>query len=501
MGGRWRSKVSNAVAVIIAMAFTGLTACGAATTPDEGGSSESASTNSRLGALLGVLRTANRAAEAEAKPLRGAGRALLEEMERVAKQGDEAAVASSFKGLFGYGLPNDISPRTFVKALGQALGQGKAPGTAHATARAVVADHTVVAILENMDDLAAALKAQGGKDTGVYELLLAALWRTEKDLDSSASSLSSAERMLSRPTDSGLRELGAASGLDARALDRVASIVDDVADVRRAPYTQAGKMLRFIESNSHAALTFGADGATGPMVTLAKRMANDDVNAFATLLVQFAESAATLRNDSGFGAALLRKTKGFREMELRAERTQRALLRLLGEEQAAALALGDAPKELVGILGTSTVPVKRASDLLAALADEFEASYELVIDQLNYSRHANKHLSAAVKTVDDAKRVALSSEGQYLPKYHDDAARQALEKAAVLTGIRDPHGSGTDYFWHRAAEAVGAGEDGELTRWIRVEVTSGLQVHSHPRPFESLPARVKAAVKRVGLEP
>ncbi len=40
----------------------------------------------------------------------------------------------------------------------------------------------------------------------------------------------------------------------------------------------------------------------------------------------------------------------------------------------------------------------------------------------------------------------------------------------------DPHGSGTDYFWHRASEAVGAGEDSELTRWVRVEVTSGLEV-------------------------
>ncbi len=60
------------------------------------------------------------------------------------------------------------------------------------------------------------------------------------------------------------------------------------------------------------------------------------------------------------------------------------------------------------MLGTSATPLRRTSDVLKALADEFESSYELVVDQLRFSRHGNKHLSTSVKTVEDAKAIALS---------------------------------------------------------------------------------------------
>ncbi|MFO0679933.1 MAG: hypothetical protein U0169_25645 [Polyangiaceae bacterium] len=486
--------------VVVAALIATATGCGTAADVDSGSSSAAAGT-SKLASLLTTLRAANRAAEAEAKPLRGAGRALLDELATASKGADEVALATSLKSLFGHALPADVSARQWIEAMTVALGSGKAPKTAEETLRAVMADHTLVAILENVDDLASVLRSQGARDTGIYELMLAAMWRIDRDVDAAGTGASNgAERLLSRPADSRLRELGAASGLDAKALDRVANLVDDVADVRRAPYSQAGKMLRFVESNAVAGLTFESGVARGPMLAVAERAAGGDVKALATMLVQLAESAAVLRRESGFGAALLRKTKGFREMELRAERTHRALLRVFGEEKAAALALADTTGDLVGVLGTRASTLRTTKELLTLLADDFASSYELVLSELQHVRHGDKHLSPLVATVDDAKRVAKGSEGQYLPEFHDDAARAALEKTAILTGIRDPHG-GADYFWFRAAKAVGAGEDGELTRWIRVEVASGLAVHSHPRPYAQLPTRVKDVAVRLDLGP
>ncbi|GAB4284067.1 MAG: hypothetical protein Kow0092_38660 [Deferrisomatales bacterium] len=95
-----------------------------------------------------------------------------------------------------------------------------------------------------------------------------------------------------------------------------------------------------------------------------------------------------------------------------------------------------------------------------------------------WSPHGNKHLRA--RSVADAQAMSRHGDSQYLPGI-DNAAleREALFRGTVTRGVRSDPGS-TVHVYYKFDSVVGYSE-GQPTRWIRAEITSGGVYHGHPR--------------------
>lgn len=97
----------------------------------------------------------------------------------------------------------------------------------------------------------------------------------------------------------------------------------------------------------------------------------------------------------------------------------------------------------------------------------------IMIDSARPSEHGFKHTGA--RTLEEARRKSLQV-AQYLPSVnHITLERSVLHSRA---GEWFLHGNATLYKFERFADPIGY-DQGQETRWIRVEVSSGV-FHGHP---------------------
>jgi len=137
-------------------------------------------------------------------------------------------------------------------------------------------------------------------------------------------------------------------------------------------------------------------------------------------------------------------------------------------------------------LSSNNCPPKRVD------TSDYQTRKELRSDVYNAQRpggfHKTKHLNA--KSADQARELSLGNgsrggqpEASYLPDIANNV--KGFEKQAAYGAIKDgnvfDHG-GTRFMFYRSEHPVGYNE-GQLTNWIRIELTDGGNkpvIHSFP---------------------
>lgn len=103
--------------------------------------------------------------------------------------------------------------------------------------------------------------------------------------------------------------------------------------------------------------------------------------------------------------------------------------------------------------------------------------FRRLINSARYGSHGGKHMQA--KTIEQAKAFSYKA-AQYLPTVNS----QGIERLALQSGegVFVKHGNATIYKLYRLEAPIGY-DQGNLTRWVRVEYSSG-SFHGHPISLE-----------------